>query len=59
MAMQGYFILRLFLLLLLSSVGIIKASDTPNYGTALLNRSSFPEGFIFGTASASYQVMDS
>ncbi|KAL6341213.1 hypothetical protein AAG906_032330 [Vitis piasezkii] len=55
MAMQGYFILRLFLLLLLSSVGIIKASDTPNYGTALLNRSSFPEGFIFGTASASYQ----
>lgn len=26
------------------------------YDTALLNRSSFPAGFIFGSASASYQV---
>lgn len=26
------------------------------YDTAFLNRSSFPAGFIFGSASASYQV---
>ena len=28
-----------------------------HYDTASLNRSSFPIGFIFGTASASYQVI--
>lgn len=27
------------------------------YDTSFLNRSSFPSGFIFGTASASYQVI--
>lgn len=32
------------------------SATTANYDTALLNRSSFPAGFLFGTASSSYQV---
>ncbi|BFG33504.1 hypothetical protein CerSpe_197780, partial [Prunus speciosa] len=33
-----------------------KAAFVPShYDTAFLNRSSFPAGFIFGTASSSYQ----
>lgn len=27
-----------------------------DYGIGALNRSSFPAGFVFGTASSSYQV---
>ncbi|RXH90415.1 hypothetical protein DVH24_035179 [Malus domestica] len=45
-------------LLLLVGVALTssKAAITPSrYDTAFLNRSSFPAGFIFGTASASYQ----
>ena len=29
---------------------------TPSYGIATLNRTSFPKGFVFGTASSAYQV---
>ncbi|KAI4357107.1 hypothetical protein L6164_001076 [Bauhinia variegata] len=43
----------LSLLLLLSSLKI-KEAAAASYGTSL-NRSSFPIGFIFGTASSSYQ----
>ncbi|RVW48658.1 Cyanogenic beta-glucosidase [Vitis vinifera] len=53
MAIQRYF--HFSLLLLLNLVTIIIAAETADYGTALLNRSSFPKGFIFGTASSAYQ----
>ncbi|WJZ88540.1 hypothetical protein VitviT2T_007828 [Vitis vinifera] len=55
MAIQRYFHFSLLLLLLLNLVTIIIAAETADYGTALLNRSSFPKGFIFGTASSAYQ----
>jgi len=32
---------------------------SPSYDTTSLNRTSFPRGFIFGTASAAYQVIKS
>ncbi|XP_062172006.1 beta-glucosidase 13-like [Alnus glutinosa] len=54
MAFQGY----LLLLGLLVFVGsLIEKSITviPSHSTTALNRRIFPEGFIFGTASASYQ----
>ncbi|XP_059431255.1 beta-glucosidase 13-like isoform X1 [Corylus avellana] len=54
MAFQGY---RL-LLGLLVFVGLLidnSIAVTPSHHTASLNRSSFPAGFIFGTASAAYQ----
>jgi beta-glucosidase len=55
MAFQGY---RLLLGLLLF-VGLLidnSIAVKPRHHTASLNRSSFPAGFIFGTASAAYQV---
>ncbi|KAG2685347.1 hypothetical protein I3760_10G121000 [Carya illinoinensis] len=44
----------LVILFLLKSRGSSVAIP-PTYDTASLNRSTFPRGFIFGTASASYQ----
>ncbi|WJX71789.1 Beta-glucosidase 12 [Trifolium repens] len=45
-----------FFLLILSSVAIIEATTIFTDGISLpLNRSSFPDGFIFGTASSAYQ----
>ena len=56
MAFQGYRLL-LGLLLFLASLTNNSIAVTPSHhSTASLNRSSFPAGFIFGTASASYQV---
>ena len=31
---------------------------SPSFGIDVLNRSSFPKGFIFGAASSAYQVRD-
>ncbi|XP_020422112.1 beta-glucosidase 12 [Prunus persica] len=53
----GSFLLGVLLLIgfaLTNSKGDIGATPT-NYDTASLNRSSFPEGFIFGVGSAAYQ----
>ncbi|KAK2421557.1 cyanogenic beta-glucosidase [Trifolium repens] len=48
-------LLKIFLLIL-SSVAIIQATTIFTDGISLpLNRSSFPDGFIFGTASSAYQ----
>ena len=47
-----------FFLLILSSVAIIEATTIFTDGISFpLNRSSFPDGFIFGTASSAYQVL--
>ncbi|KAB1227611.1 Non-cyanogenic beta-glucosidase [Morella rubra] len=52
MAFQGYLLLGLHLLLLgTNSIAV----TVPSLDYALLNRSSFPAGSIFGTASSSYQ----
>ena len=51
-AIQSYLLILLGLL----TNGIAISSS---YDTASLNRTSFPSGFIFGTASASYQVSKS
>ncbi|KAL5567252.1 hypothetical protein UlMin_030416 [Ulmus minor] len=49
-------LLGLVVLLALCSAVTSKVAEIPiQYHTSFLNRSSFPEGFIFGTASASYQ----
>jgi hypothetical protein len=59
MAFQGY---RVFLGLLVFLGSLIDNSIAvaPSLNnTASLNRSSFPAGFIFGTASAAYQVINS
>ncbi|KAL3718690.1 hypothetical protein ACJRO7_003761 [Eucalyptus globulus] len=56
MGLQGHMLLTSFVVLVvLSSLIKSGATATPMYDTALLNRSSFPAGFLFGTASASYQ----
>ncbi|KAJ9139724.1 hypothetical protein P3X46_030431 [Hevea brasiliensis] len=52
MAIENYYLLSLLLVLSCTSSVLATA---PNYDTALLNRSSFPAGFLFGTASAAYQ----
>ncbi|OAY30228.1 beta-glucosidase 12 [Manihot esculenta] len=56
MAIGSCYLLRLLLVLGITisySNGV--SATTANYDTALLNRSSFPAGFLFGTASSSYQ----
>ncbi|XP_040991054.1 beta-glucosidase 12-like [Juglans microcarpa x Juglans regia] len=45
---------HLFLGLILVLLGAL-TNSTANYSTCSLKRSSFPAGFIFGTASSSYQ----
>ena len=47
------------IIVILSYVAIIEASIllTNDDINNSLNRSSFPEGFIFGTASSAYQVL--
>ncbi|KAK3205082.1 hypothetical protein Dsin_019128 [Dipteronia sinensis] len=54
MAIQTPFLFGLFILTILLRISFA-ALITPSYGTASLNRSSFPPGFIFGTASSAYQ----
>ena len=39
-----------------SSIAAARNIPTQSYDSASLNRSSFPAGFVFGTASAAYQV---
>ena len=56
MAFQGHPVLGLLVLLGLLTNGI---AVSPSHGIASLNRTSFPKGFIFGTASAAYQVTKS
>ncbi|XP_040994447.1 beta-glucosidase 11-like isoform X3 [Juglans microcarpa x Juglans regia] len=51
MAFQSY----LRLVLLYSFANIIASTPSHYHNHAVLNRSSFPPGFIFGTASSSYQ----
>ncbi|XP_035546353.1 beta-glucosidase 12-like isoform X4 [Juglans regia] len=51
MAFQSY----LRLVLLYSFTNIIASTPSHYHNHAVLNRSSFPAGFIFGTASSSYQ----
>lgn len=41
---------------ILCSRGSATTAIPARYSTSRLNRSSFPDGFIFGTASSSYQV---
>lgn len=52
-------LISVLVLLLGSSVTIsTRAAEIPkHYDAVLLNRTSFPPGFIFGTASSSYQVI--
>nr|XP_011461907.1 PREDICTED: beta-glucosidase 12-like isoform X1 [Fragaria vesca subsp. vesca] len=54
MALQGILLLG-FLLVLGCAVRISGATNSKQFDNASLNRSSFPAGFIFGTASAAYQ----
>lgn len=55
MALQG--ILLLVLLTFLSNAVATSIATTPShYDVASINRSTFPAGFIFGTASSAYQV---
>ena len=56
MAFQGYPGLGLLVLLgLLTNVIAVSSS----HDTSSFNRTSFPKGFIFGTALASYQITKS
>ena len=50
-----------FIVLGTVAVSVLPAVSTEEYPASVvealsLNRSSFPEGFVFGTASAAYQV---
>ncbi|KAK4760518.1 hypothetical protein SAY87_005411 [Trapa incisa] len=47
--------LPLFVLLLASLAGVDETFFLKSYDNKTLNRSSFPLGFVFGTASSSYQ----
>ena len=53
MAFQGHPVLGLLVLLGLLTNGL---AVSPSHGIASLNRTSFPRGFISGTATAAYQV---
>jgi beta-glucosidase len=54
MATQSYVLCLLILGLVASN---IVASTTPSHEIHSFNRQSFPPGFIFGAASAAYQVI--
>jgi len=47
----------LFILILGLLASNAIAATTPNHKIHSLNRHSFPPGFIFGSASAAYQVI--
>ncbi|KAJ4849432.1 hypothetical protein Tsubulata_007282 [Turnera subulata] len=49
--MQRY----LYLLCFLTGFAVLLVGSVTSQDTALFNRSSFPDGFIFGTASSAYQ----
>lgn len=54
------FLLQLLSLFILGNTNVaigVKVIQA-NHGIGALNRSSFPAGFIFGTASSSYQVSE-
>ncbi|KAB1204572.1 Beta-glucosidase 12 [Morella rubra] len=55
MAFQSYLRLLSLLLLLGSFTTIIAVTQNHDQNASLFNRSNFPAGFIFGTASSSYQ----
>ncbi|XP_022154096.1 beta-glucosidase 12-like [Momordica charantia] len=55
MAMEGNLLRELLLLLLLHILVVAGVGGNPSYGVESLNRSSFPQGFVFGTASSAYQ----
>ncbi|KAL9455292.1 hypothetical protein AB3S75_010661 [Citrus x aurantiifolia] len=57
MAIQTNSLFALLILLGSASASnfVAAAKITNNYDTAFLNRTSFPPGFIFGTASSAYQ----
>lgn len=61
MAIQTNSLFALLILLGSASASnfVAAAKITNNYDTAFLNRTSFPPGFIFGTASSAYQVKHS
>nr|POE52348.1 non-cyanogenic beta-glucosidase [Quercus suber] len=52
MAFQGIPVLGLLVLLVLLTNG---TAVSPSLDTSSLNRTSFPKGFVFGTAAAAYQ----
>lgn len=60
MAFRVHELMLLCILILVSSASHCKAEHgalkPADYDTVSLNRSSFPDGFLFGTASAAYQV---
>ncbi|KAK7261589.1 hypothetical protein RIF29_27903 [Crotalaria pallida] len=55
MALKAFLLLILFVLVTTSSSVTFAEVVSPILDVASLNRSSFPTGFIFGTASAAYQ----
>lgn len=61
MAIQTNSLFALLILLGSASISnfVAAAKTTNNYDTAFFNRTSFPPGFIFGTASSAYQVKHS
>ena len=51
MDLKGYLVVKLAFIL----VGVVSGNNS--YGVdSNLNRNSFPQGFVFGSASSSYQV---
>jgi len=59
MAFKGYFVLGLIALVVVGTSKVtceIEADKVSPIIDFSLNRNSFPEGFIFGAASSSYQV---
>ncbi|KAF5447867.1 hypothetical protein F2P56_033385, partial [Juglans regia] len=56
MAMKGYILIGLLVLVSSLANTINAIAITPRYGISTLNRTSFPKGFTFGAGSADYQV---
>ncbi|KAF5447888.1 hypothetical protein F2P56_033405, partial [Juglans regia] len=56
MAMKGYILIGLLVLVSSFANTINAIAITPHYGISTLNRTSFPKGFTFGAGSADYQV---
>lgn len=52
MVLEGYLVAKLVVFIV-----IVGVRGNPSYVVeSNLNRSSFPKGFVFGTASSAYQV---